>query len=107
MPLNNLHELISRLEFRKELVRISAECDPLQEIAVITERVCKQPGGGQALLFEQPKGSVFAVATNLFGSLHRTALALGVDNLEQLTSKMTALLDRIPEINFSRLDQQI
>jgi 4-hydroxy-3-polyprenylbenzoate decarboxylase len=81
--------------------------DPVQEIAAITNQVCKQPEGGRALLFEQPKGSAFPVATNLFGSLRRTCLALGITELQQLTTRMGALLDRIPECDIARLDRQI
>ena len=107
MYFTDLQHYMAAISSCNQLTRISVETNPLLEIAAITHRVCKQRGGGQALLFEQPAGSAFPVATNLFGSLHRTALALGVEHLEQLTSKMTALLDLIPAIKFSGLDQQI
>jgi 4-hydroxy-3-polyprenylbenzoate decarboxylase len=107
MPVNDLYTFISLLESNEKLSRISAITDPHLEIAAITNRVCKQPDGGRALLFEQPKGSIFPVTTNLFGSIHRTCLALGVENLDQLTIKMTALLDRIPEFDLTRLDLKI
>jgi len=80
---------------------------PRLEIAATTDRVCKQPQGGRALLFEQPQGSAFPLATNLFGSLTRTCLALGVDDLHGLTGKMTALLDLIPGFDLACLDRQI
>jgi 4-hydroxy-3-polyprenylbenzoate decarboxylase len=107
MPINDLQQFITLLESRDELTRITVPVDPRLEIAAITNRVCKQPDGGRALLFEQPKGSVYSVATNLFGSMHRTCLALGVADLDQLTAQMTALLDRIPESDVTRLDRQI
>jgi 4-hydroxy-3-polyprenylbenzoate decarboxylase len=107
MPRSDLHTFISLLESNTELARISIAVDPRLEIAAITNRVCKQPDGGRALLFEQPIGCVFPIATNLFGSLHRTCLALGVEELHQLTTKMAALLDRIPDLDLTRLDRQI
>jgi 4-hydroxy-3-polyprenylbenzoate decarboxylase len=107
MPINDLKSYISLLESRDELTSITVPVDPRLEIAAITNRVCKQTEGGRALLFEQPKGSDFPVATNLFGSMHRTCLALGIADLDQLTTKMTALLDRIPEFDITRLDLQI
>jgi 4-hydroxy-3-polyprenylbenzoate decarboxylase len=107
MLINNLQTYISLLEQHNELTCISVPTNPLLEIAAITNRVCKQQDGGRALLFEHPKGSILPVATNLFGSIHRTCLALGVGDLDQLTAKMTALLDRIPELALSRLDRQI
>jgi len=107
MPLSDLRKFISLLEAKAEISRINVATDPLLEVAAITNRVCKQPYGGRALLFMQPKGSLFPVATNLFGSRHRTCLALGIADIDQLTVKMTALLDRLPEFDVTRLDRQI
>jgi len=107
MPLSDLQTFVSLLEARAELSRIHVTTDPLLEIAAITNRVCKQPDGGRALLFDKPHGSVFPVATNLFGSLRRTCLALEVDDLRQLTVKMDGLLDQIPEFDLTVLDRQI
>lgn len=107
MPINDLQTYISLLEQHGELTRITVPVDPRLEIAAITNRVCKHPDCGQALLFEHPHGSRFPVASNLFGSLHRTCLALGVKDLRQLTVRMGALLDRIPEFDLTRLDRQI
>lgn len=106
-PIHTLHQFISLLEEQGELSRIAAEADPILEIAAITDRVCKQPDGGRALLFERPKGGIFPVATNLFGSLRRVCLALGVDSLDRLTERMTGLLDALPEPELACLDRQI
>lgn len=107
MSFSELHQFIALLEARNELVRIAVATDPCLEIAAVTDRVCKQPGGGRALLFEHPRGSRFPVATNLFGSLSRTALALGIDNLDALTTRMDVLLGRIASPELSQLDRQI
>lgn len=107
MPIDDLHRFITLLESAGELARINVAVDPLLEIAAITDRVCKQPGGGRALLFEHPAGSRFPVATNLFGSARRVCLALGIDDPDELCSRLSDLLDRIPESDFSRLDRQI
>ena len=108
MQINDLHQFMTLLESRGELVRIGVETDPIQEIAAITDRVCKSPaGGGKALLFERPRGACFPVATNLFGSLSRVCLALGVDHLDLLTERMSALLEQIISPNLALLDKQI
>lgn len=107
MSVQDLQQLISLLESRDELTRITVATDPILEIAAITDRVCKRPGGGRALLFENPRGSRFPVATNLFGSLSRTALALGIDHLDVLTTRLDALLSRIASPELAQLDQQI
>lgn len=106
-PIHNLHQFIALLEEQGELSRITVETDPILEIAAITDRVCKQPAGGRALIFERPKGSGFPVATNLFGSIRRVCLALGVDRLDRLTERMSGLLALVPELKVSRLGRQI
>lgn len=77
----SLNEYIARLEREGELIRIGAPVSPVEEIAEITDRISKTPGGGKALLFENT-GTAFPVLTNLFGSEHRMALALGVGALD-------------------------
>ena len=72
----SLSEYIALLEREGELVRIAAPVSPVEEIAEITDRVSKMPGGGKALLFENT-GTDFPVLTNMFGSARRMALALG------------------------------
>ncbi|MDA8429950.1 MAG: UbiD family decarboxylase [Geobacteraceae bacterium] len=107
MPINSLREYLTLLDARDELTRVTVETDPVLEIAAITDRVCKRPAGGRALLFENPRGAGFPVATNLFGSPSRTCLALGVDQLGSLTARMSALLGRIHAPALAQLDQQI
>ena len=47
MSYNNLREFIERLEREGELVRVAAEVSPVEEIAELTDRMAKQPGGGR------------------------------------------------------------
>jgi 4-hydroxy-3-polyprenylbenzoate decarboxylase len=107
MPFLDLRHFISRLDSIGELSRISVTVDPLLEIAAITDRICKRPQGGEALLFEHPAGSRFRVATNLFGSPERVRQALGVAELDDLTLRLLALLGLIPELDIESLDRQI
>lgn len=107
MPPSNLLQFISRLESTGELSRIAVSVDPLLEIAAITARVCKRPGGGEALLFEHPAGSHFQVATNLFGSPERVCRALGIDDLDHLTASLGALLAGIPGPDAASLGSRI
>ncbi|MFP4556070.1 MAG: menaquinone biosynthesis decarboxylase [Bacteroidales bacterium] len=105
MAYAGLNEFVQDLEKRDLLVRIKKYVDPVLEIAEITDRFCKIPGGGKALLFENT-GTSFPVLTNLFGSDERIALALGVSNPEEaandietifkaLTAQKGSLLDKI------------
>lgn len=107
MHCTDLSQFIALLESHNELARVSVPVDPLLEIAAITDRVCKSPSGGKALLFEDPRGSRFPVATNMFGSLRRVCLALGIAHPDALTDKLSALLGQIPNIETTCLDRQI
>ena len=64
----SLRAFVETLDGAGELVRIRRECDPNLEIAEIAARTMKLPGGGPALLFENPRGSRFPLAINVFGS---------------------------------------
>lgn len=79
----NLQEYISILEKEGELVRVNAPVDSVLEIAEITDRVSKSPGGGKALLFTDT-GTAFPVLTNMMGSDRRISLALGVGSLDDI-----------------------
>lgn len=83
----NLSSYIECLEKEGELLRISVAVDTDKEIAEITDRQSKSPGGGKALLFENT-GTPFAVLTNMLGSSKRIALALGVESLDELPQRI-------------------
>ena len=57
----------------------------------MTDRVSKSPGGGPALLFERPTGFDIPVALNLFGSMKRICMALGVAKLDDLAEEIDEL----------------
>ncbi|WP_224984285.1 UbiD family decarboxylase [Geomonas agri] len=92
MAIRDLRDFLAVLDAAGELHRVDAEVDSELEIACITDRHSKLPGGGKALLFQHVKGSSYPVATNLFGSPSRMALALQVEHLSLLTGKMEQLL---------------
>jgi 4-hydroxy-3-polyprenylbenzoate decarboxylase len=87
----DVNAFIAELERRKELARVSAPVHPHLEIAAVIDRACKSPGGGPALLFEQPTGGSMPVAANLYGSLSRICLALGVEKLDELSREIDEL----------------
>lgn len=105
--IHELHQHIALLESCHELARIKVKADPVLEITAITDRVCKSSNGGKALLFESPVDSRFPVATNLFGSQRRVCLALGIDHPDQLTERMSVLLNSISTLDIAHLDHQI
>jgi len=96
----DLRAFIQQLENKGLLVRVKTEVDPILEIAEITDRMCKSPGGGKALFFENVKGSAFPVATNLFGSFQRMCLALEVEELDDIAKRIKGLLNQAPPRSF-------
>ncbi len=76
MAYQDLRDFLSQLEAGGELKRITAEVDPKLEMTEICDRVLKTEG--PALLFEKPRGYTMPVLGNLFGTVKRVALGMGV-----------------------------
>src|SRR5579872_6327764 len=94
----DLNEFLADLDRRGLLARVAEPINPDLEIAAVTDRACKSPGGGPALLFERPSGSSIPVVTNLYGSLERMCLALGVKALDDLAAEIASLMTpQMPE----------
>jgi len=101
LRMETLAEFVAALERAGELVRVREPISLRLELAEIADRVMKSPGGGPALLFERPllvsgTPSAFPVAINLFGSRRRMAMALGVDDLDDIGGRITELLNTKP-----------
>lgn len=103
MAYESLSQFINELQDAGELVRITAEVDPVLEIAEITDRVSKSPGGGPALFFERVKGSSMPVVINLLGSYSRMCRALGVKSFEEVAERIAGLVK--PHVPESWLDK--
>jgi 4-hydroxy-3-polyprenylbenzoate decarboxylase len=98
----DLNDFIAALDRERELARIPDPVSPDLEISAVTDRVSKSPGGGPGLLFEQPTGFDMPVAVNLFGSMKRMCMALGVQTLDDLATEIDALAT--PKIPTGMLD---
>ena len=127
MAYDDLRDWIKTLEKHGELKRIREEVSPELEITEITDRVSKMGArgkaqgktqdkvhekaaakyapGGPALLFENVKGHPGQkVLINQFGSERRMALALGVDNLDEIAERIQGLMNvKAPEGLFDKL----
>ena len=71
----DLREFLALLRREGELAEVETEVDPRLEVAEVHRRVIA--AGGPALFFRRPRGSSFALATNLFGTHKRVELAFG------------------------------
>src|SRR5687767_3603341 len=99
---NDITEFIAALDKERELARIAEPVSPDLEICAVTDRVSKSPGGGPGLLFERPAGFDIPVALNLFGSMKRICMALGVATLNDLAREIETLTT--PKIPAGMLD---
>ena len=103
MTFDTLRAFLDALDEAGELTRISHPVSIDRELCEIADRVMKQPGGGRALVFDHPvlmdgSRSEFPVAINLFGSMRRMALSLGVEDLDEIGHRITSLLElKVPE----------
>lgn len=92
----DLREFVGYVEKRGLLRRVKVAVSREFEIAEITSRAARLPGGGPALLFEKVKGSALPVITNLTGSAQRLAWSLSLNGLAELEQRMGSLLQPPP-----------
>jgi 4-hydroxy-3-polyprenylbenzoate decarboxylase len=100
MAYDSLRDFVQKLDAAGELKRIAVEVDPVLEITEIADREMKLPGGGKALLFENCKGSQFPLLINAYGSTKRMAMALGVNDVEDIARELEGLLKAKPPTSF-------
>src|SRR2546427_2683965 len=109
MALDNLRAFIGAIETQGDLVRVDRPVSVDKEITEIADRCMKSPGGGPALLFQQPTllaggRSRHRVAVILFGPGRRMALALGVECLDESGERIAALLNlKVPDTLLGKL----
>ncbi len=109
MAIDNLREFIRAIDGIGELARVTHPVRARLEVAEIADRAMKSKAGGPALLFEHVllddgSRSPHPVAINLFGSMRRMCLALGVENLDEIGGRISELLEmKVPEGLFGKL----
>jgi 4-hydroxy-3-polyprenylbenzoate decarboxylase len=82
VPYSDLRDFLGQLERMGELKRVRAEVSPRLEMTEICDRALRQ--GGPAILFERPAGHSIPVLGNLFGTVRRVCLAMGVEEIASL-----------------------
>jgi 4-hydroxy-3-polyprenylbenzoate decarboxylase len=100
MAYASFRDFLTALEKAGELTRVAVPVDTELLITEWANREMKSPGGGKALLFEQPsvdgKISKFPVAINTMGSHRRMAMALGRDSVDQIAQEIQLILKAKP-----------
>ncbi|MDQ6888514.1 MAG: menaquinone biosynthesis decarboxylase [Gemmatimonadota bacterium] len=103
MSIDSLSEFIDALDRAGEIVRVREPVSVDLEICEIADRVMKSPGGGPALLFENVtlfdgRRSAYPVAINLFGSLRRMSMSLGVEALDDIGERIAGMMEmKVPD----------
>src|SRR3982751_1372223 len=104
MAYGSFRQFLEALDRAGELKRISVPVDTDLVISEWANREMKSPGGGKALLFEQPvvNGAVakFPVAINTMGSQKRVSLALRVNEIEDVAQEIQLILKAKPPTDF-------
>jgi 4-hydroxy-3-polyprenylbenzoate decarboxylase len=104
MAYKDLADFIRACEKRGEVIRISAAIERELEITEITDRIFKR-GKGEVLIFENVKGADFPLVINLFGTKERTAMALGVDDLNDIAARISEMIKfTLPEGMMAKLN---
>ena len=104
MAFDSFRDFVNALDRAGELKRITQPVATELEITEIADREMKLPGGGQALLFEQPTVngvvSPFPVAINTLGSHQRMALSMGAESVDEVANELGALMKAKPPTSF-------
>ncbi len=88
-PFDDLQGFLGALERAGELHRVKVPVDPTLEISEIVTRTVRAKG--PALLFEKPTRGMMPLAINIFGSDRRMAMALGVDDFDEIGARIGEL----------------
>ena len=104
MAFDSSRDFVIALERAGELIRISPPVATELEITELADRQMKSPGGGKALLIEQPtvngQVSPFPVAINTLGSWKRMALSLGANSVDEVAAELGSLMKARPPTSF-------
>jgi len=96
MAYASFRDFLATLDKAGELMRVADPVDTNLLIAEWADREMKSPGGGKALLFEQPvvdgRVSKFPVAINTMGSRKRIATALGRESIDEIAQEIQLIL---------------
>jgi 4-hydroxy-3-polyprenylbenzoate decarboxylase len=100
MAYDSFRDFLDTLDRAGELTRVSAPVATELEITEWADREMKSAGGGKALLFEKPTvngvASRFPLAINTMGSQRRMAMALRLNDVDELMQQMELILKAKP-----------
>ncbi|SFH60810.1 UbiD family decarboxylase [Planctomicrobium piriforme] len=97
MPFDDLTQFLQAASDAGELERVGVELSPREEIAAVTQEICREfRDQSPLILFEHPSRSSMPVATNLLGHRQRFLRATGASDLDELIARLQAALNPFP-----------
>ena len=104
MAFASFRDFVNHLDRAGELKRITQPVATELEITELADREMKSPGGGKALLIEQPTlngaGSPFPLAINTMGSWKRMAMSLAANSVDEVAAELGSLMKAKPPTGF-------
>ena len=104
MAFSSFRDFVNALDKAGELKRITQPVATELEITELADREMKSPGGGKALLIENPTingvVSPFPVAINTMGSHKRMAMSMGANSVNEVAAELGALMKAKPPTTF-------
>jgi 4-hydroxy-3-polyprenylbenzoate decarboxylase len=104
MHFDSYRDFLRTLEAAGELIRVTPPIATELEVTELADREMKKPGGGRALLIEQPtvngQVSPFPIAINTMGSWKRMALSLGANSVDDVAAELGSLMKAKPPTGF-------
>ncbi|MDU0810018.1 MAG: UbiD family decarboxylase [Burkholderia sp.] len=93
MKYRDLRDFIECLKDIGELRCVTQSVSPMLEMTELCSRMLR--AGGPALLFSAPTGYSFPILCNLFGTPHRVALGMGIDDSDDTALKSLREIGRL------------
>src|SRR5207244_6185109 len=104
MAFDSFRDWVNQLDRAGELIRISQPLATELEITELADREMKSPGGGKALLIEQPtvngRVSPFPLVINTLGSWKRMALSMNANSVGEVAAELGSLMKAKPPTSF-------
>ena len=104
MAFESFREFLKQLDNAGELRRFDVPVATELEITELADREMKKPGGGQALLFENPtlngNPTDIPLAINTMGSQKRMAITLGRNSVEEAADELGKIMQAKPPTSF-------
>ncbi|HWL10070.1 MAG TPA: UbiD family decarboxylase [Planctomicrobium sp.] len=97
MAFDDLTQFLQAASDAGELERVDVELDPVEEIAAVTQEICREfREQSPVILCERPVRSHIPVVTNLLGNRQRFLRATGCQNIDEVVTRFQTAFNPFP-----------